>query len=131
MVPDLAARVVEEFEENQRWPKTMTVKWRFRAGGFKRSGASTPLPPEARAGAPVSQLVCPWPYTAPCCESPWKHADLHIELLGPRRPRLDLGVCVTLIFIPAMGYIKRALPCPVAFPSYSMIRVVARRHYAP
>lgn len=58
VAPDLAARVVEEFKENQRWPKTMTIKWRFRADGFKRSGASTPLPPEARPGSSFKQLVC-------------------------------------------------------------------------
>eukprot|EP00892_Ulva_mutabilis_P005511 jgi/Ulvmu1/3331/UM155_0014.1 len=56
IAPDLAERVVEEFAERQRWPKTFTIKWRFRKAGFHRAGTSHALPAVARPGCTVKAL---------------------------------------------------------------------------
>lgn len=57
VVPDLAERVLEEHAERERWPKTFTVKWRFRNTGQHRCGASLPLPAAARPGCTAQLLV--------------------------------------------------------------------------
>jgi hypothetical protein len=66
IAPDLAARVVEEFEERRRWPRTLTVRWRLREHSFRRAGASRPLPAEARPGSSQHVLArfCPLPADA-------------------------------------------------------------------
>jgi hypothetical protein len=60
IAPDLAYRIVEEFEDNRRWPKTLTFKWRLRGSGYHRSGASCPMPAEARPGSSLETLVRPF-----------------------------------------------------------------------
>lgn len=59
IAPDLAHRVLEEHAERHRWPRTVTVKWRFRKAGHHRSGASQPLPVDARPGCSAHILVRP------------------------------------------------------------------------
>lgn len=40
LVPDLLARLREEWAENGRLPGTLTLKWRHSGGGYKRASAS-------------------------------------------------------------------------------------------
>lgn len=57
IVPDLAIRISEEFAENQRWPRSFSVKWRVRGPHYKRSAASAPLPAEFHSSAAQEALV--------------------------------------------------------------------------
>jgi hypothetical protein len=58
IVPDLVARLFEELEESNRWPRSMTVKWRLRVSGWLRAGASAQLPGGFRPSAGPEPLVC-------------------------------------------------------------------------
>ncbi|GBF90329.1 DNA polymerase iota [Raphidocelis subcapitata] len=52
LVPDLLARVHEEWLEHRRRPRTLTVKWRKKGAGWQRSSASAPLPLPGPLAAP-------------------------------------------------------------------------------
>lgn len=43
LVPDLLARLREEWAENGRLPGLLTLKWRFAGTGYRRSSASGAL----------------------------------------------------------------------------------------
>ncbi|KAL6762106.1 hypothetical protein V8C86DRAFT_719097 [Haematococcus lacustris] len=45
LVPDLVCRLCEEYEEHQRLPHSLTLKWRHQGEGAARCGASGPMPP--------------------------------------------------------------------------------------
>ncbi|GJP70959.1 hypothetical protein CLOP_g1852 [Closterium sp. NIES-67] len=45
LLPDLVARIDEEWEETRRRPKTFTVKWRKKEKEYRFTSASCPMPP--------------------------------------------------------------------------------------
>ncbi|KAK9904793.1 hypothetical protein WJX75_002708 [Coccomyxa subellipsoidea] len=56
LVPDLLIRLREDFEEYQRRPSSLTLKWRQRKQGWSRSSTSIPMPVQA-AAAPAKEIV--------------------------------------------------------------------------
>jgi hypothetical protein len=55
LVPDLLARVHEEWAERRRRPHTLTVKWRRKGAGWQRSSASAPMPLPGPLAAPPGE----------------------------------------------------------------------------
>ncbi|CAG9463267.1 unnamed protein product [Pedinophyceae sp. YPF-701] len=107
LCPDMVSRIDEEREETGRVPRTLTVKWRLRGRGQKRTSASTAMP--------ATVVDC----TVALGERATRLAAAAGGVL--RTGLRDSGdFCLTLINLAATGFVasgdcagKRSAPMPV------------------
>eukprot|EP00803_Ostreobium_quekettii_P002168 evm.model.scf_1291.1 EVM.evm.TU.scf_1291.1 scf_1291:8552-11388(+) len=57
LAPDLLLRLEEDHDENSRWPRTLTLKWRIQGQGWKRSSSSSAMPNGCQPGQTHSRQV--------------------------------------------------------------------------